>query len=102
VRIGVTGLVSISVRATGDQNRIQYLCGYINSRDSRKLKFLIDTGAEISVIRSSSVAPEVEYQRHKGMEIKGISNTVMKTLGKIDFKTVYLPTHMRPHTLSMF
>ena len=31
----------------------------IDSRDNRKLKFLIDTGAEISIIRSSSLTPGV-------------------------------------------
>ena len=61
---------------------------YIDSWDSRKLKFLIDTGAEISIIRSSSLTPGIEYQWHKGMNIKGISNTSEN--GRQDrFKTVY-------------
>ena len=59
---------------------------YIDSRGSRKLKFLIDMGAEISIIRSSSLTPGVEYQWHKGMNIKVISNTAMKTVGNIDLK----------------
>jgi len=48
----------------------------IDSRYARKLKFLIDTGAEISIIRSSSLTPGVNYQFHEGVDIKGISNTV--------------------------
>ena len=44
----------------------------IDSRDNRKLKFLIDTGAEISIIRSSSLTPGVNYQFHDGVNIKGI------------------------------
>jgi hypothetical protein len=80
-----------------DMDRISL---YFDSRDSRKLKFLIDTGTEISIIRSSSLTPGVKYQWHKGMEIKGISNTIMKTVGKT-FKTVY--RHARDHThLSCF
>jgi hypothetical protein len=36
----------------------------VDSRDTKKLKFLIDTGAEISIIKSSSVTPGVNYQLH--------------------------------------
>jgi hypothetical protein len=73
---------------------------YIDSRDSRKLKFLIDTGAEISIIRSSSLIPGVEYDWHKRMEIKGISNTIMKTLGKIKLK-LFTDTHETTHTFNV-
>lgn len=69
----------------------------IDSRNARKLKFLIDTGAEISVIRSSSLTPGVEYQLHEGVEIKGISNTVMKTEGTLDLK-LFTDTHETSHT----
>jgi hypothetical protein len=74
---------------------------YIDSWDSRKLKFLIDTGAEISIIRSSNLTPEVEYQWHEEIEIKVISNTVVKTLGKIDLK-LFTDKHKTTHTPSMF
>jgi hypothetical protein len=53
----------------------------IDSRDGRKLKFPINTGAEISIIRSSSLTPGVNYQFHEGVDIKGISNTLMRTEG---------------------
>ena len=68
----------------------------IDSTDSRKLKFLIDTGAEISVIKSSSLTPGVEYQLCEGVDIKGISNTIMKTEGTIELKL--LQTHTKLHT----
>jgi hypothetical protein len=74
---------------------------YIDSRNSRKLKFLIDTGAEISIIRSSSLTPGVKYQWHKGINIKGISNTVMKTAGKIDLK-LFTDMHETTQHLSCF
>jgi hypothetical protein len=41
----------------------------IDSRDARKLKFLIDTGAKISIIRSSSLTLGVNYQFHEGVDI---------------------------------
>jgi hypothetical protein len=69
----------------------------IDSRDSRKLKFLVDTGAEISIIKSSSLTAGVEYQLCEGVDIKGISNTIMKTEGTIDLK-VFTDTHETTHT----
>jgi hypothetical protein len=68
------------------------ICLSIDSRDTRKLKFLIDTGAEISIIRSSSLTRGVEYQLYEGVDIKGISSTVMKTEGTIDLK-LFAHTH---------
>ena len=59
----------------------------IDSRDARKLKFLIDTGSEISIIRSSSLTPGVNYQFHEGVDITGISNTVMRTEGTFYWDT---------------
>lgn len=64
----------------------------IDSRGTRKLKFLIDTGAEISIIRTSSLTPGVNYQLHKGVDIKGISNTIMRMEGTIELK-LFTETH---------
>jgi hypothetical protein len=50
------------------------------------MKFVVDTGAEISIIRRSSLTPGVEYQLCEDADIKGISNTIMKTEGTIDLK----------------
>ena len=44
----------------------------VDTRNSSKLKFLIDTGAEISIIKGPSINSEVKYQLHKGIDIKGI------------------------------
>ena len=68
----------------------------IDSRDSRKLKFLVDTGAEISMSKSSSLTPGVEYQLCEGVDIKGIFNTIMKTEGTIDLK-LFTDTHETTH-----
>jgi hypothetical protein len=43
------------------------------------------------------VAPRIKHQWNKGMEIRGISNTVMKTLGTIDLK-LFTDTHKTTHT----
>jgi len=69
----------------------------ISSRDTRKLKFLTNTGAEISIIRSSSLTPGLSYHVHEGADIKGISNTVMRTEGITDLK-LFTETHETMHT----
>jgi hypothetical protein len=69
----------------------------VDTRDTKKLKFLIDTGAEISIIRSLSLTPGVNYQLHEGVDIKGIYNTVMRTEGIIDLKLL-MDTHETVHT----
>ena len=48
----------------------------IDSRDSKEVKFFIDTGAEISIIKKSSLNDAVSYNVRKGVEIKGIGNSV--------------------------
>jgi hypothetical protein len=70
----------------------------VDSRDTKKLKFLIDTGAEISMVKSSSLTPGVNYQLHEGVDIKGISNTVMRT-GYYRFKTFYRYARDSAHIL---
>jgi len=69
----------------------------VNTRNVKKLKFLIDTGAEISVIKGSSLNPGVNYQLHKSVDIKGICNAVLKTEGVIDLKLL-TDTHETVHT----
>jgi hypothetical protein len=72
----------------------------IDSKVSKKLKFLIDKGAEISIIISSSLTPGVEYQLYEGVDIKGISNTILKTKGTIDLK-LFTDTHETIHTFQV-
>jgi len=63
----------------------------------KKLKFLVDREAEISIIKSLSLTPGANCQLHEGVEIKGISNTVMRTEGIIDLKLL-TDTHETVHT----
>ncbi|PNF14896.1 hypothetical protein B7P43_G05140 [Cryptotermes secundus] len=63
---------------------------------TNELKFLIDTGAEISLVRSSSLKPEVEISCSEGINVKGISNTIMRTKGTTElrlFAGPYETTH---------
>ena len=70
----------------------------VDSRDTKELKFLVDTGVEISIIKSSSLTPGVNYQLHEVVDIKGITNTVMRTEGIIDLKLL-TNTHESAHIL---
>ena len=69
----------------------------VDSRDTKILKFLVDSGAEISIIKNSSLIPGVNYQLHECVDINGISNIVMRTEGIIDLKLL-TDTHETVHT----
>ena len=62
-----------------------------------KLTFLLDTGADLSVIKISSLQPGIKYTLKRGISIKGISNTIMKTEGTIILKS-FTDTHETTHT----
>jgi hypothetical protein len=51
-----------------------------------RVKFLVDTGADISIIKESSLKPECDFKIDKSVEIKGISNGVVKTRDTISLK----------------
>ena len=69
---------------------------HVNTRDATKLKFLIDTGPEISIINGSSLDPEIKYQGNKSIDIKGICNAVFKTAGTVELKLL-TTTHETLH-----
>ena len=69
----------------------------IDSRDARKLNFLIDTGAEISLTRSWSLTPGVNCQFHEEVDINGVSKAVMRTEGTVELKH-FTETHETTHT----
>jgi hypothetical protein len=62
-----------------------------------KLKFLLDTGADLSVVKSSNLKPAIKYPLKEGINIKGIFNTVMKTDGTVALK-LSTDTHETTHT----
>jgi hypothetical protein len=61
------------------------------------LKFLIDTGAEISIVKSTSLKPGCNYEPTKGINVKGISNALLRTEGTAALKLL-TPTHEATHT----
>jgi len=64
---------------------------------SEKLKFLIDTGAEISIVKGASLNPGFNYEPTKGINVRGISNALLKTEGTVILK-IFTPTHETTHT----
>ena len=61
---------------------------------------MIDTGAEISIIKGPSINSEVKYQLHKGIDIKGIGNFVLKTAGTVELKLL-TATHETSHLFNV-
>lgn len=51
-----------------------------------KLRFLIDTGAHISICKESSLQPGVKYDSSDKVTIKGISTATLQTLGSLDLQ----------------
>ena len=62
-----------------------------------KLTFLLDTGADLSVIKRSSLQSMVSYALKGGISIKGISDTIMKTEGTLTLK-LFTDAHETTHT----
>jgi len=60
------------------------------------MRFLIDTGAEISVVKCTSLRPEISYESTKGISIKGISSSCLRTEGTARLK-LSTPTHETTH-----
>jgi hypothetical protein len=65
--------------------------------NSEKLKFLIDTGAEISKVKGASLNPGFNYEPTRGINVKGISNALLKTEGTVILK-LFTTTHETTHT----
>ena len=49
-----------------------------------RLTFLIDTGAEISIVRSACLRPVFSYEPTKGIDVKGISDVLLRTGNCVD------------------
>ena len=62
-----------------------------------KLKFLIDTGAEISIIKGVSLRPGINHKPTQGINVKGISNSLIRTEGTVMLKLL-TPTHETTHS----
>jgi len=65
---------------------------------TRKLRFLIDTGAEICIIRGTKLKLEVNFEPANGISVKGISDALLRTEGTVLLKLFTL-THETTHLL---
>jgi len=63
---------------------------------TRKLRFFIDTGAKISIIRSTKLKSEVNFEPANGISVKGISDALLRTEGTVLLKLFTL-THETTH-----
>ena len=68
----------------------------VNMGRTEKLTFLIDTGAEISIVRGSRLKPGINYEPAKSIDVKGISNTLLKTKETVLLK-LFTATHETVH-----
>jgi len=50
----------------------------VDSGKENKLTFLLDTGADLSAIKMSSLQPGIKCPLKGGINIQGISNTIIK------------------------
>jgi len=60
-----------------------------------KLRFLIDTGAEISIVRGTKLKPEVNFEPANGISVKGISDALLRTEGTA-VEIIYLNSRNYP------
>jgi hypothetical protein len=58
---------------------------------------LLDKGAEISIVKDASLRPGIDFRPNKGINVKGIANTVLKTEGTVTLKLL-TQTHETTHT----
>jgi hypothetical protein len=50
------------------------------------MKFLIDTGAELCLFKYSSIREGILYNARKTLSVKGISDSIEKTLGELNIR----------------
>ena len=63
---------------------------------TEKLRFLIDTGAEISTVKGARLGSEINYEPNEGVNVKGISNALLRTEGTVLLK-LFAATHETTH-----
>lgn len=68
----------------------------VNLSKAGKLKFLIDTGAEISIVRGTSLKEEFVCEPAERINIKGISHSLLRSEGTVKLKLT-TQTHETEH-----
>jgi hypothetical protein len=54
----------------------------------RKIKSLVDTGADISLIRSKKLKGEAECEPDRKVEVRGVDGSVVQTYGVIEVEVL--------------
>jgi len=61
------------------------------------MRFLVDTGAEISIVKGACLMPRVSYHPTDGIKVKGIADSILWTEGTVTL-TLLTQTHETSHT----
>lgn len=61
-----------------------------------KLKFLVDTGAKISIVSDTSLKLGTNFELTNGINVKGISDVLLRTEGAVLLK-LFILTHETTH-----
>jgi hypothetical protein len=69
----------------------------VHSSEVEKFKLLVDTEAEISIVKGASLKSGVDYEPTKGINVRGISNALLRTEGTATLKLL-TQTHETTHT----
>jgi hypothetical protein len=77
-------------------SRLDAVTVRVNLGKTETLKFLTDTGAEISIVRSNRLRPEINYELSKGICVKGMSDALLRTDGIVLLK-LFTTTHETTH-----
>jgi orotate phosphoribosyltransferase-like protein len=74
------------------QSKLDTVTIRVDFSKTGKLKFLIDTGVEISVVTCNSLRPGFSCESTKGINIKGIYNSLLRTEDSRRLK-LFTPKH---------
>lgn len=77
------------------------------SASDKKLVFLLDTGAEISIIKEQCLKPDVDIDDSRNINIRGITDNIIKSIGVIDNElfgnnfSLFHDFHVVPNTFNI-
>lgn len=77
------------------------------SAANEKLTFILDTGAEISIIKSQSLRPDAYIDRSNTINIRGVTDNIIKSCGTVENElflndfSVFHDFHVVPNTFNI-
>jgi hypothetical protein len=78
------------------KSRLDTVTVNVDMGTTEKLRFLIDTGAEISIVKGTSLKLGLNYEPAKGINVKGISDALLYTEGTT-LLNLFTLTHKTTH-----